>query len=297
MIAHGWKCAALYLRYSCCIVVLAVSVFFPAVSVAGPPYQTDDPDPVPYKHFEMYAFTLLDSTGPNGGGTALEIPGYEVNYGGAPNLQLHLVITPLVNFAPSGGETHYGIGDTELGFKYRLIKESKWFPETGIFPFFELPSGNAGKGLGVGKAWYRLPLWFQKSWGPDGAQWTTYGGGGETIVPQTEYRNFPFAGWLVQRQFGKKITPGFELFGHGNEGPAATAPGAAVMADIGGQYEFHDGFDLLFAAGRSIHGQPETYGYLALYWTWGPKVTEENKAQSAELSRRWVHALPRTGLR
>jgi len=47
------------------------------------------------------------------------------------------------------------------------------------------------------------------------------------------------------------------------------------MLDLGGIYEFRKfdegGFDLQFAAGRSVYGQPETYTYLSLYWTWGPK--------------------------
>jgi len=43
------------------------------------------------------------------------------------------------------------------------------------------------------------------------------------------------------------------------------------MLDLGGIYEFKEGFDLLFCAGKSIYGQPETYTYLSLYWTWGPK--------------------------
>ena len=55
---------------------------------AGPPFQTDDPDPVDYHHFEMYAFELSDGTGKNAGGTVLEVPAYEVNYGAAPGLQL-----------------------------------------------------------------------------------------------------------------------------------------------------------------------------------------------------------------
>ncbi len=42
------------------------------------------------------------------------------------------------------------------------------------------------------------------------------------------------------------------------------------MLDLGGIVEFKPGFDLLFAAGRSVYGQPETYTYLSLYWTWGP---------------------------
>jgi hypothetical protein len=246
-----------------------------ATAHAGPPFQTDDPDPVEYKHFEMYAFELSDSTGKNVGGTVLEIPAYEVNYGVVPNVQLHLVVPPTIAFLPLGGSTNYGIGDTELGAKIRFLKETKQSPEIGIFPFFEFPSGNADKGLGVGKTWYRMPLWLQKSWGEEDHQWTTYGGAGATIVPQDGYKNFPFAGWLVQRQLNKKITLGGELFGHGAEGEAALSIRASTMLDLGGIYEFHDGFDLLFAAGRSICGQPETYTYLSLYWTWGPKDTSK----------------------
>jgi hypothetical protein len=218
----------------------------------------------------MYAFELSDGTGKNAGGTALEAPAYEVNYGVVPNVQLHLVLPLIASFAPGSNSTNYGLGDTELGAKVRFVKETKRVPEVGIFPFFELPSGNADKGLGVGATWYRLPLWIQKSWGPSDRQWTSYGGGGEAIVPATGYKDYPFSGLLVQRQLSKKLTLGTELFGHGAEGPAATSTRAATLLDLGGIYEFKPGFDLLFAAGRSIHGQPETYTYLSLYWTWGP---------------------------
>jgi hypothetical protein len=264
-----------------------------AIAHAGPPFQTDDPDPVDFHHFEMYAFELSDSTGKNAGGTVLEIPAYEVNYGAAPGLQLHLILPPTVAFLPSGGAINYGIGDTELGFKYRLLKETPHSPEIGIFPFFEFPSGNADKGLGVGKTWYRLPLWLQKSWGPKETQWTSYGGGGEAVVPQNGYKNYPFAGWLVQRQLNKKITLGAELFGHGAEGEAALSTRASTMLDLGGIYEFHDGFDLLFAAGRSIYGQPETYTYLSLYWTWGTKdAADADKDESgAETGSKMLNAL------
>jgi hypothetical protein len=237
---------------------------------AGPPFQTDDPEPVDYRHFEMYAFTLSDSTGHNAGGTVLTAPAYEVNYGAAPNLQLHLVIPFTTVFQPMGNPTNFGLSDTELGFKYRFVPESKRVPQVGIFPFFELPSGNADRALGVGKTWYRIPVWLQKSWGEEDHKWTTYGGGGYTIVPQDGYTNFPFAGWLIQRDISKKLMLGTELFGHGAEGDAATSSRSSTMLDLGGTYEFKEGFDLLFCGGRSVHGQPESYAYLALYWTWGP---------------------------
>jgi hypothetical protein len=265
-----------------------------STAFAGPPFQTDDPDPVAYRHFEMYAFELSDGTGKNAGGTTLEVPGYEVNYGVVPNVQLHLVVPPTVNFSPNNGPVTYGIGDTELGAKVRFVKEAKWRPEAGIFPFFELPSGNASKGLGVGKTWYRMPLWVQKSWG----QWTSYGGGGEAVVPQEGYTNYPFAGWLVQRQLNKKLLLGVELFGHGAEGKAATSTRASTMADLGGSYEFKEGFDLLFAAGRSVYGQPETYTYLALYWTWGKNAKDDadDKPEAMMAGAKLRQAL-RSGLR
>jgi hypothetical protein len=278
------------------VALTALALCLSHAAFAGPPFQTDDPDPVPYRHFEMYAFELSDGT--TSGGTTLEIPSYEVNYGVVPNVQLHMVISVAANFAPDSGPVNYGIGDTELGAKIRFVKETKQLPEIGIFPFVELPSGNADKGLGVGKTWYRIPLWLQKSWGPTDKQWTTYGGGGETIVPQTGYKNFPFAGWLVQRQINKKITLGGELYGHGAEGEAATSTRASTMLDAGGIYEFKDGFDLLFAAGRSVYGQPETYTYLALYWTWGPGGSgDADPPDSSKGAKNMLSSLARMHLR
>ncbi len=244
---------------------------------AGPPFQTDDPEPVDFRHFEAYLFELSDGTVP--GGTALEVPAFEMNYGAAPNLQLHIVLPALFNFSPDG-PVYYGVGDTELGAKYRFIQETRHHPQVGTFPFVELPTGDASRGLGEGKTWYRLPLWIQKSWGP----WTTYGGGGEVVQHAPGYNNYPFAGWLVQRDLSKKLTLGMELYGHAAEGLASTSTEASTLADLGGYYTFREGFQLLFAAGRSVAGQAETYTYLAFYWTWGNYGRKEPVA--AHLGRR-----------
>ena len=278
------------------LVPMFFAVYACATAYAGPPYQTDDPDPVAFHHFEMYAFELSDSTGKNAGGTVLEVPSYEVNYGAAPGLQLHLVVPMTTVFAPGGGPTNFGIGDTEVGFKYRLLKESAHRPEVGIFPFFELPSGSFDKGLGVGSTWYRMPMWLQKSWGPQDAQWTSYGGGGAVVFSSSAqdegFKNYPFAGWLLQKQINKKWNLGGELFGHGAEGEAATSTRASTLLDLGGIYEFKPDFDLLFAAGRSVYGQPETYTYLSLYWTWGPGGADE-QAASGGTDAKMLNALTR----
>ncbi len=288
-------------RLNAALAAALIALFASTTAHAGPPFQTDDPDPVAFRHFEMYAFELSDGTGKNAGGTALEAPSYEVNYGVVPNVQLHLVLPLTVSFAPSGGPTNYGMGDSELGAKVRFVKETKRVPEVGIFPFFEFPSGNADKGLGVGATWYRMPLWLQKSWGPEDRQWTSYGGGGEVVNSSAGtangYKDYLFSGLLVQRQLSKKLTLGTELFGHGAEGAATTSTRAATMLDLGGIVEFKPGFDLLFAAGRSVYGQPETYTYLSLYWTWGPDGAGDPAQPGSGTGSKMLSALTKMGLR
>jgi hypothetical protein len=98
-----------------------------------------------------------------------------------------------------------------------------------------------------------VPLWAQKSFGP----WTTYGGGGVTFVSAPGYRNFPYAGWLVQRDLGKKLTLGTEVFYHGPEGLATPQTRPATLVDLGGYYKFRDpGFQLLFCYGHTRMRSP-----------------------------------------
>ena len=70
------------LRSECAFVGRCCLGISPAM--AGPPYLTDDPEPTDYKHFEIYNFTNGTATRANTSGEA----GIDINYGGAPNLQL-----------------------------------------------------------------------------------------------------------------------------------------------------------------------------------------------------------------
>lgn len=256
---------------------LAALVSLPATALAGPPFQTDDPQPIDFRHYELYTFGTMDGTRVE---TDTFAPALEFNWGALPNVHLHIIIPAAAIFpsnnpglAPEGaGPRAFGLGDIELGIKYRFVQEGKHRPMVGTFIMFEIPTGSAARGLGVGKTWYKLPLWAQKSFGP----WTTYAGGGETLVSAPGYRNYPFAGWLVQRDLGKKWTLGTEVFYHGPQGTAQTRP--ATLVDVGGYYKFRDpGFQLLFCYGHSFIGQRETYAYLGLYWTWGNKKAAGDK--------------------
>ncbi len=243
-----------------------------ALARAGPPFQTDDPEPIEFRNYEFYTFANSDGTPVE---TDTEGPAVEFNWGAVPNVHLHIIV-PAASALPSIGPRTFGWGDIETGIKYRFVQESKHRPMIGTFTMFELPAGNAPRGLGVGKAWYKVPLWAQKSFGT----WTTYGGGGETIIKGVpRYRSYPFAGWLVQRDLGKKLTLGIEVFYHGSEGLMTPQTRPATLIDIGGYYKFRDpGFQLLFCYGHTVFGQTENYEYLGLYWTWGKKSGGTDKA-------------------
>ncbi len=141
-------------------------------ATAGPPFVTDDPEPVPYQHFEFYNISLGTAIR---GDTLSEGPAWEYNYGIIPNGQIH-IIAPLTFDTQAAA---YGYGDTELGFKYRFIDEDKngSRPMVGIYPLLELPTGDESRALGAGYVRAYFPLWLQKSFG----DWTTYGGGGYWI--------------------------------------------------------------------------------------------------------------------
>ena len=61
---------------------------FTVTTFAGPPFLTDDPEPVPFKHWEFYLFSTVDATRKSTNGTG---PAFEFNVGALPNLQVHLV--------------------------------------------------------------------------------------------------------------------------------------------------------------------------------------------------------------
>ena len=253
------------------LVLLFLSAAAPRLTAQGPPFQTDDPVPVDYRHFEFYIFGAVDGT-PVALGSAG--PAFEFNWGALPRLQLHAVLplgvsAPMNNavYAPEGqGPVNFGLTDMEIGAKIALVTENKYRPQIGTFTMIELPTGDDGKGLGNGKAWYKLPVWLQKNAGP----WLFDGGAGYAVNPQDGFRNYAYTGWLVKRKFSERLEVGTEIFAHGSEGVAAAQTQATTMADIGMYYHFKNpDHQLLAAYGHTLAGQTENYAYLGLYWTWG----------------------------
>jgi hypothetical protein len=67
---------------------LCVSIGITPV-IAGPPFKTDDPEPVEYQHWQVYVASQYAN---DKNGVLSTFPHFEVDHGVLPNVDLHLLI-------------------------------------------------------------------------------------------------------------------------------------------------------------------------------------------------------------
>jgi hypothetical protein len=236
------------------------------LALAGPPFVTDDPEPVDYQHWEINTAFAGSHVRGEASGVA---PGADINYGALPNVQVHINVQMAYDQL-SDGAFHYGYGDTELGVKYRFISPGKddWWPQVAVYPLLEIPTGNDGKGLGAtGEVREFLPIWLQKDFG----EWTTYGGGGYWHNPGLENKDDWFFGWLLERKITDKLTLGGELFHQTAETIIITPTDKSSSGfNLGGTYDLNKNYHLLFSAGKGMQNAQATNDfsyYLGIQWT------------------------------
>lgn len=241
------------------LIIIAVSISISVTAVAGPPFRTDDPEPVEYRHWEAYVASQGNF---DRNETSFTAPHIELNYGVVSNVQIHL-ITPFEYVKPEGVSAHYGFADMELGVKFRFIQETDSCPQVGTFPIVLFPTGDKNKGLGSGEVQVFIPLWVQKRW--EALQ--TYGGGGYRINPGTDNKNYWFFGWEVQRDITKHLTVGFEVF---HQTPDENDGASSTGFNAGAIINFSKLHHLLLSAGRDFSGPNTASFYAAYQFTVGP---------------------------
>ncbi len=256
---------SLFLILACFMLAL-----LPRPALAGPPFVTDDPEPVELHHWEFYLGSLNSKIGGDWSGTA---PHVEINYGAITNLQLHL-IAPLGYSAPRGAANHFGYGDTEVGAKYRFVQETDRMPQIGVFPLLEIPTGSQRNALGNGSLQAFLPLWLQKSWG----KWTAYGGGGYGINSGAGHQDWQFAGGMLQRQVCSNAVVGLEIY-HRTAQQIGGRDDTAF--NLGTIIDFNEHHHLLLSAGRSIDGPTAFQSYIAYQFTFDNSWFKGRSAREA----------------
>ncbi len=222
---------------------------------AGPPFDTDDPVPVMFKHWEYYISSINNHQDGVWSGT---LPHLEFNYGLVPNVQVHLLL-PMNYISATHGKASFGYADTELGFKFRFLKETDNRPQAGIFPLIEVPTVRNNE-FSDGTTKVYLPIWLQKSWN----KLTTYGGAGYWINPGTGNKNWIFAGWEVQYDFSDHLTLGGELF---LQTPDTSAGTTGTGFNLGGSINPSEKFHIIFSLGHSITSEKNFSSYFGLLWT------------------------------
>jgi hypothetical protein len=240
------------------ILSLFLLVFLsPTISLAGPPFLTDDPVPVDPGHWEINNYVAGSLAKGVSGGVA---PGVDANYGAVKDLQLHLLVPAAVEQI-NGAKAQWGLGDLEIGAKYRFLptSEKDWWPQVAFYPFLDFATGNVARGLGTGAMHAFFPIWLEKDFG----KWSMYGGGGYWLNPGTGNKNFWYAGLVAQYQLTEKVSLGGEVF-HQTSSSIAI-PGIVTLgssdttgANIGGVYDFDTTYHLLFSFGRALDTAPAT---------------------------------------
>ncbi len=228
-----------------------IALTFATAAYAGPPYETDDPVPTDTGKWEVLAFGGVEGIASEFHGSS----GFDINYGAAPNVQLTTTI--LMDFE-HGEASRVGVGDAEIGLKYRFYNDEAAGFSLAVFPRVILPT--SGPNFGSGLVSMRLPLWAQKDFG----KWSLFGGGSYTTNPGDGNRGFWSAGAVLTRNFSDRVSMGLEV---NHEGPAVDGGTGVTAVQVGGVYKLSEPLSLEFAVGPGFEdrgGPTHYYGYLAL---------------------------------
>ena len=222
-----------------CIAIFVLGAACTA-AFAGPPFLTDDPDPVDFHHVEV---NVIDQQTRAVSGLAGSVSG-EVNVGCAAETQCHLAL-PIAFNSLEGSRSNFGVGDIELGVKYRFLDLPDGGWSAAVYPTLDLPTGDADRSLGNGHAQLLLPLWVQRSSG----EWSWDAGIARLINPAADARSSWFAGLLARRSFGERLNLGAEIYRR-----TSTAPGepSVVGFNIGAIISVSPRQNLLISAGRGL---------------------------------------------
>lgn len=195
-------------------------------SIAGPPYLTDDPVPTETGEWEIYLFT----SGEGRRSVVDADAGVDLNYGAVRDVQLTATLPLSFSHEPSKGWSG-GVGDVEVGVKYRFYHDEKAGLSAAIFPRAVLPTSTVARD---GKTRFLLPVWIGKDF-PNGT--SLFGGGGYEVNPGAGNRNFWQAAIALTHDFSRNTSFGAELARQSADvvgGTSQTRAGVGAIVKIGG---------------------------------------------------------------
>jgi hypothetical protein len=223
-----------------------------ALAQGGPPLITDDPDTPGPGYWEINLASILEKARPD---RRLEAPLADINYGVGERIQLKFEI-PWLNVRETGEAVHAGLGNSNLGVKWRFLGEEGQTIAWATYPQVEVNTGRAmaEKGLVNGGSRFLLPteLTIQIS----------------RVEMNVEVgRNFVQNGddgWIFGLATEIEFDPGFELVGELSGEQSGTLP-AGLIVNAGFRKRMTRQLVLLAAAGRGVRGPADDRRQLRLY--------------------------------
>ena len=214
-------------------------------ALAGPPYQTDDPDPTDLGKWEIYNFLTFDGRGSDFDGEA----GLDLNYGAVDGVQLTATLPLALAHDPENG-WRGGAGDVEVAVKYRFVDDAKHGWKAAVFPRVMLPTSSLDRHE---RARLLLPLWVGKDF--HGGT-SLFGGAGYELNPGKGNSNFWQAGAAVTQDISDRLQLGTEIAWQGADtrgGKSNLGVDVGVIGKLGGR------FSLLAAGGPGFSGGEASY--------------------------------------
>jgi hypothetical protein len=255
------------MRYAAALV--GAIVFLPAPPAraqGGPPYYTTDPGTPGNRNWEInlgYMPFLYN------GSSITHTPDVDINYGVGERIQLTFE-NAWLRVRDGADAAKYGVGQDQLGVKWRFYDDEKKGLGISIFPQLSInnPDHSAQRGITPPGASLLLPMEFTKKVGPIDVNWEV----GYNVVHLGP--NGYIAGLVLGHDVTKKLEVDAEFFGLGT----FRRTNNQDTLDAGLRYKIHPPFILLLMAGRSAaparNGQPFFVGYFGMQFLLPPKPFE-----------------------
>ena len=240
-----------------CITLSALLLCVNAATVwAGPPLLTDDPGTPGDGNWEINLASAVEYVGSE---TLLEAPILDINYGLGERVQLKFEIPWLSLFDNDNGTTT-GLGNSEIGIKYRFVDEDRHGVSISTYPqvSWNNPTSSVEQGLVDPGTELFLPIQIARGIGPVEL-------GLELGYARHQYERDE---WVYGFSGAWRIAEYFKIVGE-IHGVATWDFGDDILVfNIGGAAEVHDNVAILFSAGRSLKkvgaDDPKILGFAGL---------------------------------
>lgn len=234
-------------------VFLLLLVCIPVLAHAGPPMLTGDPGTPGDGKWEINIATTLEK---HRSESRWEAPALDLNYGLGEHVQLSYEV-PWIMLFPSGEDTKSGLGNSNIGVKWRFLDEEKHGIAMSTKPEFEFnpPTSSADRGLVDDGMVFRLPVQLEKKLGPFTAD----------LEFGRAFKQRQSDAWIYGFLLGHKVTEELALLGEIHGAGRPNFRQHETVFNFGAVYDLGKHYSALLSAGRSFQSAASDAPTLLLY--------------------------------